>query len=368
MKENQINDFNQMEINTGNFLEYMEKIKPIDESFLKKAREHNDSLCKPLGSLGSLEEIYERLYAIFKGNIPTFKKVVTVYASDNGVYEENVSLNPQDTTYKVCLNIISKGSGLGKLSEFYGVDVYLEDLGVLNDVLNHTDYKILRGTSNIAKGPAMSRETALKGLLAGFYKTKNLIDKGYNIFGAGEMGVGNTTTSAAVISALLKVEPEDSTGFGSGITDEMYLNKINVIKKAISVNKPFTDVTDVCAKLSGLDILGMAGTYLSCAFYGFPFVLDGVISMAALLIASRINPTVLDYAFSSHSSAEKGARLTQKELKLKPFLNLNMRLGEGSGCPIAMSIMEASVFTMQNMATFGDVNVSKNDYVDIRKE
>lgn len=350
------------------FLKMLDDIKEVDQNFLKEAVEYNDTLCKPLGSLGNLEEIYIRLFGIFKGKIPKFKKVVTVFASDNGVYNQNVSFNPQDTTYKVCQNIISEGSGLCRLAKFYNVSVRLQDLGVLKDVENHNKLKVGYSTDDITKGPAMSRESALKGLKAGFINTYELIQEGFNLFGAGEMGVANTTTSAAVISVLTDTSSETSTGYGSGITDEMYENKKNVIKRAIEVNSPFKDVIDVCAKLSGYDILGMAGTYLSCAYFGFPFVLDGVISMAALLIASGINPKVLDYAFSSHSSVESGAKVTQHKLKLKPFLNLNMRLGEGSGCPIAMSVIESAVFTLSTMASFKDVSLEKNNYIDIRKE
>lgn len=348
--------------------EYSRKIKELDESYLMEAKKYNDTLCKPLGSLGKLEDMYERLYCIFKGKIPEFKKVVIVYASDNGVYKEKISSNPQDTTYKVCKNIINGGSGLCKLAKFYNVKVELLDLGVLEDVVSHTKYKVKKGTNNIRYEAAMQREDAVKAILAGFNKTLELAKEGYNMFGAGEMGVGNTTTSATIISVLLNENAENTTGLGSGLTDSMYENKIKVINDAIINNSPFTDIIDVCAKLSGFDILGMAGTYLASSYLGYPFVLDGVISMAALLIASKINPLVLQYAFSSHSSEEKGAKLTQKHLKIKPFLDLNMRLGEGSGCPIAMSVLESAVYTLSNMATFNDVSVSKDDYIDIRKK
>ena len=355
-------------IKEKDFLNMLNDIEDIDNNYSIEAIKYNDSLCKPLGSLGELEEIFIRLYGIFKGKIPKFKKVVTVFAADNGVYDQNVSYNPQETTYKVCENILSNGSGLCKLAEYYGVDVKLQDLGVIKDIEGHTEFKIAKSTSDITKGPAMTKEQAIKALRAGFINTYNLIQKGYNLFGAGEMGVANTTTSAAVISVLTNSSPEDATGYGSGITDEMLKNKVSVIKDAIAVNSPFEDVFDICSKLSGFDILGIAGTYLSCAYFGFPFVLDGVISMAALLIASKINPKVMQFAFASHSSVEKGAKLAQGKLNINPFLSLNMRLGEGSGCPIAMSVMESAVFTISNMASFNDVKLKKDNYVDIRKE
>lgn len=357
----------------GNALEetiasHLTDISPLEEEYFQAAREHNDSLCKPLGSLGTLEEIRERLWAITRGETRPFKKAIIVFAGDNGVCAEGISSNPQDITYKVCLNILSGRSGLGRIAAYYGVDVMLEDVAVLEDVAGHTGHKIRKGTGNIARGPAMTRSEAARFILGGMERTFQLIGEGYDLIGAGEMGVGNTTTSAAVISVLTGKVPEDTTGLGSGLTREGLRHKTRVVEKAIAVNSPYGDVLDVLAKLSGGDIAAMTGCYLACAARRIPFVLDGVISMAAFAAACEFSPLVQEYAFPSHASIEHGARAVAETFRLKPMLDLGMRLGEGSGCPMAMDLMECAVYTLDSMASFHDVSVNKNDYIDIREE
>lgn len=348
--------------------EIIRGIRPVDPDYFTEAREYNDSLCKPLGSLGRLEEIRERLWAITEGNLAPFKKAVVVYAGDNGVFAEGVSYNPQDITYKVCLNIKAGRSGLGRIAKFYNTSVFLEDLAVLEDVPGHTDYKVRKGTGNIKLGPAMSRLEAAEFILAGMRRTEDLIDQGYNLIGAGEMGVCNTTTSAAVISVLTGKDPAFTTGLGSGLTRQGFDQKIAVIRESIRVNEPFSDILDLVSKLGGADICAMAGTYLACARHSVPFVLDGVISLAALAVSYEFSPDVLDYAFPSHRTRENGARAVEELFSLKPMVDLEMRLGEGSGCPIAMNLMECAVFTLGSMASFNDVSVNKEDYIDIREE
>lgn len=339
-----------------------------DNMGFERAMDYVDSLCKPPGSLGKMEEIYGRLFSIFNGSIPNFKKCVVVFAGDNGVTEEGVSRNPVDTTYKICVNIQNNGSGLCKISTFYNTDVLLEDIGVLRDIEGHTEHKVLYGTNNTVKGPAMTRKEAADCLISGMTVAEDLIDSGYNLIGAGEMGVGNTTTSASVLSALTGAKPGKVTGYGSGISSEDLINKIRVVEQSIEINQPFTDILDVLSKVSGADILAMTGVYLKCAQRKIPFVLDGVISMAALISASYFNSDVLAYAFPSHSSVEPGFKVAADFLGVKPMLDMDMRLGEGSGCPIGMNLMELSVFTLSNMAKFEDVSVNKNDYIDIRRK
>lgn len=346
----------------------IESIREPDGAAYERARQHNDNLCKPLGSLGRLEDIYLRLSAIFPQGIPDFKKAVVVFAGDNGICCEGVSQNPQDTTYKVCLNILAGRSGLGRIASFYNCRVDLEDIAVLKDVASHTRFKVLAGTKNAMVGPAMTRQEALACLFAGCHKTRELIREGYNLIGAGEMGTGNTTTSAALISWVTGLAPEATTGFGSGITLAARDHKVKVIEKALAVNAPYRDPLDALAKLGGGDIAAMVGCYLTCAAHGLPFVLDGVISMAALALAVKLAPKVLAYAFSSHQSEEVGARAVIKELGLKPPFDLGMRLGEGAGAPLAMNLMECAVFTISGMASFRDVAVNKEDYIDIREE
>ncbi len=347
---------------------YLKQIAPLEEEYLQAARDHNDSLCKPLGSLGALEEIRERLWAITRGGRGPFKKAVIVFAGDNGVHAEGISVNPQDITYKVCQNILSGRSGLGRIAAYYGVDVFLEDVAVLEDVPGHTSHKVRKGTGNIARGPAMTRREAAAFIMAGMERTFRLIDEGYDLIGAGEMGVGNTTTSAALISVLTGKDPAATTGFGSGLTKEGLRHKIGVVAGAIQVNGPYGDVLDVLAKLSGGDICAMAGCYLASAARHVPFVLDGVISLAAFAAACEFSPLVREYAFPSHASIEDGARAVAEKYDLKPMLDLGMRLGEGSGCPMAMDLMECAVFTLDSMASFHDVSVDKNDYIDIRED
>ena len=348
--------------------ELVRTIKPVDPAYFTEARKYNDSLCKPLGSLGQFEKIRERLWAITEGKLEPFKKAVVVYAGDNGVWAEGVSNNPQDITYKVCLNIKSGRSGLGRIAAFYHTEVFLEDLAVLEDVAGHLDYKIRKGTGNIKLGPAMTRSEAAQFVLAGIDRTNGLIDQGYNLLGAGEMGVGNTTTAAALISVLTAQDPEITTGYGSGLTRQGMKQKIAVIRESIRINRPFTDSLDLLQKLGGADICAMAGTYLACASRKVPFVLDGVISLAALAVSYEFAPEVLDYAFPSHRTEETGARAIEEKFGLKPLVDLEMRLGEGSGCPIAMNLMECAIFTLGSMASFNDVSVNKKDYIDIREE
>ena len=349
-------------------VQVLEHIVPLDQSYIDEAKKYSDSLAKPLGSLGRMEDIWETMWAITEGKLEPLKKAVVVYAGDNGVCAQGVSSNPQDVTFKVCESILTGRSGLGRIASFYGVDVHLEDLAVLEDVPGHTDYKVLRGTGDIRQGPAMTRQQAAQAVLAGIQRTQSLIDSGYNLIGAGEMGVGNTTTSSAVISILTGVAPDVTTGYGSGITETMRHNKIQVVKDALSVNEPYGDILDVLAKISGADICAMAGTYLVCAANRIPFVLDGVISMAALAAAKAFHPQVMAYCFPSHKSQDAGARAVEQVLGVRPMLDMNMRLGEASGCPLGMNLIECSLFTLGTMATFDDISVNKNDYIDIREE
>lgn len=349
-------------------LSTVNSIVPPSEKFMEEAAVYCDSLCKPLGSLGVLENMYVRISGIFDGKIPRkFKKAVIVYSADNGICEEGISSNPQEVTERICHNILKGTSGLCRLSEFYGADVFLEDLGVINDIEGHTAYKINRGSRNSAAGPALTLNEAIEGIAAGIKTAEKLIRDGYNLIGAGEMGVGNTATSSTVLSVITGNRSETTTGYGSGLTKEDYGKKIETVRKAAETNAPYKDVLDVMAKVGGLDICAMAGCYLACAAKKIPFILDGVISMAAMMCASLFSEQVKSYGFSSHRTVEKGARLTEELLEINPPLDLMMRLGEGSGCPPAMNLMEASVFTLGSMATFEDVAVDKNDYVDIRK-
>ena len=229
--------------------------------------------------------------------------------------------------------------------------------------------KISYGTKNIAKEAAMSREDVIKAINVGIDVVKDLKKNGYDMLGTGEMGVGNTSTSAAVISLLTGIHSDNIVGKGSGLTDLGLEHKKEVIRRAIEVNKPdANDPIDVLCKVGGLDIAGLCGCFLGAAYERMPIVMDGVISAAAALCAYRLNPLVKDYIFPSHVSMEEGSRATLKEMGLQSMVSLNMRLGEGSGCPFTFKIADMALFTLWNMASFNESGISKDDYVDIREE
>ncbi|NEW61878.1 nicotinate-nucleotide--dimethylbenzimidazole phosphoribosyltransferase [Granulicatella sp. zg-ZJ] len=344
----------------------IQKIKPVNQVLLCEGQQYCDRLAKPLGALGKMETIYARLYSMFDKHISLEKKVVVVYIADNGIVEEGISANPQETTYIVAENMLEKKTGLCAISQHVGSDVCVVDIGCKKDVGYHVDAKVMYGTKNMAKEPAMSKKMCIQAILNGYDKTVSLINQGYTLFGTGEMGVGNTTTSAAVISALLDKPAHEVTGYGAGLTKTSMQHKINIIEQCIQKHAPYEDVLDIVSKIGGLDMLGMVGTYLACAMYEKPCVIDGVISITGLLIASKIAPHVLDYCFASHCSTEPGYKIVADTLKLEPMLLMDMRLGEGSGCPLAFFLMENAVHTITNMPTFEQGKLSRDDYVDTR--
>lgn len=344
------------------------QIKPLDEAACHQGKAFCDQLAKPLGALGKMETIYARLYAMFKGSIQLHQKIVMVYVADNGVVAEGVSANPQETTYTVARNILAHQTGLCAISQHVGSEVAVVDIGCVRDVYDHCDDKVRPCTGNIRYEPAMTRQEAIDAILIGYHRTVDLIGQGYTLFGTGEMGIGNTTTSAAVISALLGVDARQVTGYGAGLTDAMKEHKTIVIQDALERHAPYQDVIDTVAKLGGLDMLGMVGTYLACAQHSLPCVVDGLISIAGLLIASRLTPIVLDYCFASHVSTEPGYALVCDHLDLQPMLLMDMRLGEGSGCPLAFFLMDNAVYTIQHMPTFSQARLQRDDYIDIRQK
>lgn len=355
----------QLKIRLDNILK---KIKPVDEALIQMGQDYCDTLAKPLGALGKMETIYSKLYAIFNREINLEKKVVIVYVADNGIVEENISSNPQSTTYTVGENLLIGKTGLCNISKHVGSDTCIVDIGCVKDLSNGTAYKVAYGTKNFKQERSMTLYQVYDAILKGYDRTVALINDGYTLFGTGEMGVGNTTTSAAIISVLLNKDPSIVAGYGAGLTPENLKHKIEVIKEAITKHQPLNqnDVLDIVSKLGGLDMLGMVGTYLACAIYHKPFVVDGLISITGLLIATFLNHHVLDYAFGSHISTEPGYRLVQEYLNLETYLAMDMRLGEGSGCPLAFFIMENAVFTISHMPTFEEGKLNKNDYVDVR--
>lgn len=346
-------------------------IEPLNKEAMRKAWERLDSLTKPIGSLGELENIVAKMAGITgKIHNKINKKNVVIMCSDNGVEEEGVSNCPKSVTATVTNNFTKEITGVYVLSKFAQSDITIVDVGVDADFNNSKiiNRKIAYGTMNMMRGPAMTREQTIKAIEVGIETIDDLVSKGYDLFGTGEMGVANTATSAAILSVLSGLTVDMSVGKGSGITEEQFIKKKSVVTKAIEVNKPDkNDVIDVLAKVGGFDIAGLCGCFLAAAKNRVPIVIDGFISGAAALCAYKLNPLVKEYIFPSHLSAEPGAAFAMKEIGLKPMLNLNMRLGEGSGCPLAFNIIEAALFAMDNMGTFEEATLDSKKYIDIRE-
>ena len=349
----------------------LNSIKSVSEEEGKKAKLFWGSLAHPPGSLGALEEMTVRLAKI-KGfdNLKIDKKITAVFCADNGVYAEKITSQPQITTFLLAEIMHTGKTGLGTISKWAGSGIRVYDVGMIKtsarkDVINK---KIKFGTENIAQGPAMSREDCIRIIETGIEAAFEIADEGFDIAGIGELGICNTTTTAAVLSGLCGVEPELTVGRGASTTEAMYDLKIKSVKKAIEINTPKKgDSIDCISKVGGFDIAAMCGCYIGLAARGIPAVIDGYISSLAALCAVNLNPRVRDYLFASHKSEERGAKICTSELGIEPVLNMKMRLGEGSGCPLLFKMLEGAVFTMQNMGKFTETMIDGADLVDIRK-
>ena len=338
-------------------------IYPLEEKYLEQAKVRLDRLIKPTGSLGKMEKVCAQLAGIYgKKYFDTSKKAIIAFGADHGVYEEGVAPDPQNITILQFQNFPKKINGVGTISKFVGADVLAVDVGINCDekIDGVMDYKIRKGTSNMAKGPAMTREEAIRCLEIGIEMAEDSIKKGYNLIGIGEMGICNTTPSSAIISVIDNCDPEDVTGIGAGLKKERVKFKADTIRKSIELNKPNPeDAIDILSKVGGFEIGGMAGVILGCSANRIPVVLDGFISYAAALLAYKINPKTREYMIASHSSAEPGTQRALKILNLEPVLNMGMRLGEGSGAALAFNIIEAANYTYENMATFDEVDMGR---------
>jgi len=341
----------------------LEKIEGLYAEEMDGAQKRLDSLTKPLGSLGRLEDIVKRIAGITGRLYPKVdKKAVVIMCADNGVVEEGVSSCPRSVTSSVTMNFTRGITGINVLSSHAGADIVIVDIGV-DDELDSgliLKRKIRRGTDNIAKGPAMSREEAVKAIETGIEIVYDLKGKGYNLLGTGEMGIGNTTTSSAVAAVLTRNPADCMVGKGAGLTKQGLENKINVVKKAIDVNRPDpADAMDVLCKLGGFDIAGLVGCYLGAAACRLPIVMDGFISSTAALVAVKIKPQTREFIFPSHGSAEPGSCKVMEALGMEPVLNLGMRLGEGTGAAIAFHIIDAAFAAYERMGTFGDAQIEQ---------
>ncbi len=340
----------------------LEEIRPVDAGWLERAQQRLDMLTKPRGSLGRLEGIARRYAAIKEALTPSMRrKTIFTFAGDHGVVEEGVSAYPGRVTVQMVLNMLAGGAGVNALARHAGAEVVVVDVGVNHDfepapglVVRKVGY----GTRNFTKGPAMTRADALRSIQVGIDLAGEYAKDGMDVAGTGEMGIGNTTPSSAILSVLTGIPAGEVTGRGTGIDDRTLRVKSTVIEKAIAVNNPDPgDPIDVLAKVGGFEIGGIAGLVIGCAAHRIPVVVDGFISTAGALIAARMNPIIDEYLFYAHLSAEIGHRQMLEAAGQRPLLDLGMRLGEGTGAALGISIMEASVRMMNEMATFGSAGV-----------
>lgn len=340
------------------------EVLPLDRGAMTAAEEYQARLAKPPGSLGRLEEISIQLAGI-TGRVHNAlnKKQLLVFAADNGVVAEGVSSAPQSVTKQQTINLMRGKTGAAVLAKHFGCGLTVCDVGVNADIYESTvlNRKIAYGTQNICTGPAMTREQTLQAILTGA-EIARTVDA--DVIGVGEMGIGNTTTSSAVLAVLLGADVEAVTGRGGGITEESFRKKKAVIRTAIEVNRPDRDdVVGVLSKVGGFDLAAMCGAFLGAAAARRPAVIDGLISAAAALCAVRLCPNVRGYLVPSHASFEIGYRLAMEAMDLRPLFDLGMRLGEGSGCPLAFQVLDAACAVINDMATFDEAGIN-DDYLD----
>ncbi|HBR22761.1 MAG TPA: nicotinate-nucleotide--dimethylbenzimidazole phosphoribosyltransferase [Nitrospiraceae bacterium] len=341
----------------------LKNIRPINGEFYDTAQKHLDNLTKPLGSLGRLEEFARMIVAMTENKKPIIdKKVIFTFAGDHGVTEEGVSAYPKEVTQQMVFNFLRGGAGINVLARHAGADVVVVDIGVDHDfgeLDGLINLKVINGTKNFAKEPAMTREDAVRCLETGIELANGYAKKGYKIFGTGDMGIGNTTPSSAIAAVLTGRPVSEVTGKGTGITDESLQRKIKIIEEGIKLNKPNSeDAIDALSKVGGAEIGGIAGLILGAASNRIPVVIDGFISTAGALIAYYIEPKVKDYMFAAHNSVEIGHKAMLDKIGLQPILDLNLRLGEGTGAALAMLMIEAGLKIYKEMATFGEAGVS----------
>ncbi len=343
-------------------------IRPVNREWYETAQKHLDNLTKPPGSLGRLEEFARRLVAITENNKPILdRKVIFTFAGDHGIVDEGVSAYPKAVTPQMVFNFLRGGAGINVLARHAGAEIVVVDIGVdfdFGEAVAHGDVplrimKVMKGTRNFARGPAMTREEAVKCIEKGIELAVGYAKKGCRMAGTGDMGIGNTTPSSAIASVLTGAPVREVTGKGTGISDGALERKIKVIEDAINLNRPDPkDAIDVLSKVGGTEIGGIAGLILGAASKRTPVVIDGFISTAGALVAYTIEPSVSDYMFAAHNSVEKGHRAMLKTMGLEPVLDLGLRLGEGTGAALAMLMIEAGLKIYKEMATFREAGVS----------
>ncbi len=339
------------------------RIQPVDSSLQKQAQARLDRLTKPLGSLGRLEELaacYVAITGELKPNVP--HAVVFTFAADHGVTLEGVSAYPREVTPQMVLNFLRGGAGVNVLAKHAGVDVRVVDIGVdyeFGAVPGLIARKVMTGTNNLAVESAMTRSQAEQAVMIGVELATEAVREGIGLIGTGEMGIGNTTSSAAITAVMTGRPVADVTGCGTGIDESSRRHKIAVIARALDLHRPdMMDPLDVLAKVGGLEIAGLAGLILGAAAARVPVVLDGFIAGAAALIAVGLQPLCREYLIASHRSVEQGHRVVLDHLSLQPLLDLDLRLGEGTGACLGMDLVCAAIKIYTEMATFDEAGVS----------
>lgn len=351
--------------------EIVKKIKPLDHEWVAKARERTAQLVMPTRALGRLHEIAEQLCGIRKTLKPGIdRKAVLVMVADHGVVAEGVSAYPQEVTGEMVRTFLRGGAGINAIARHVGAEVWVVDMGMIPDLDGESEHKegrflnrkVAKGTANLAKGPAMSQEAAEKTIMTGFQLAAKLFQNGIEILGTGDMGIGNTTPSAAIGTVITGTNLEDMVGRGTGVDDQGLQQKREAVRRGIEINQPDRkDGLDVLSKIGGFEIGGIAGCVLAGAYFRRPVVIDGFISTAGALVAHALCPKVRDYLFAGHCSEEPGHRIMLKYLELEPILDLGMRLGEGTGGALAMSVMQGAVRVFKEVLTFAEAGVSDKE-------
>lgn len=342
-------------------------IPPRDETAAQRARDRWNNIAKPIGSLGLLEDAIVEIAALTgTTKICIDRRAVVVFCADNGVVEEGVTQTGQDVTALVAGNMLKGQSAVCLMARVARADVFPVDIGMCYDVPGICDCNILKGTSNIMKGPAMSREDAERAIECGINIAKKLHDKGYLVLISGEMGIGNTTTSGAVAAVLLGESSKMVAGRGAGLSEEGLVRKQHVISRAIGINQPDPkDALDVVSKVGGLDIAGMAGLFIGGALCRIPVLVDGVISATAALVAKSICPAASQAIFATHLSSEPSAKKLLNVLGIKTFIKANMRLGEGTGALCALPLLDMALSVYNGMVSFDDIGLAPYDVQNV---
>jgi nicotinate-nucleotide--dimethylbenzimidazole phosphoribosyltransferase len=344
--------------------ETLKEIHPLDRSIESAAQERLDSLTKPHGSLGKLEDLARRI-ALIQGRVPPRigRKVLFVFAADHGITQEGVSAYPREVTAQMTTNFLSGGAAINILARHHGVETEVVDVGVDHDFVGLSGLrscKIRRGTANFSNGPAMTRDEAERAVDLGIYLAREVAQKNVFLLSAGDMGIGNTSSAAAILCAMTGAAAADVVGRGTGIDDETLDRKIAAVDRGLAINRPdANDIFDVLTKVGGLEIAAITGLILGATSLRIPMVLDGFVAGAAALLAQGFSQHVRDILIASHLSAERSHRKMLDELNLTPVLDLSLRLGEGTGACILMGLIEVAVKIMSEMATFKSAGVEE---------